>query len=141
MKLVLDDSVAVKWYFHDADYMKASDLRWNFFQRIHELLAPDTFATNCADALVQAERKKVIASGEAIISVADLIAVGLALHPSDPLLPRATDIAFATGLTVTSSLYVALAEQEQCQFVTAYQKVIRNTRKHFSFILPFALLT
>jgi hypothetical protein len=30
MRLVVDHSVAAKWYFHDADYLKAQDLRWNF---------------------------------------------------------------------------------------------------------------
>lgn len=140
MRLVVDHSVAAKWYFHDADYLKAQDLRWNFFQRMHELLAPATFSADCADALVQAERKKVIDPGEAAVSIDDLIAVGIPLHPSVPLLARATAIAMATELTVHASLYIALAEREQCQLLTAGQKVIRNTRKHFSFILPFVSL-
>ncbi len=45
-----------------------------------------------------------------------------------------------TRLSLSAALYVALAEREQCQLLTADQKVIRNTRKHFSFILPFASL-
>jgi predicted nucleic acid-binding protein len=140
MKLVLDASAATKWYFHDADYLKASDLRWNFFQRVHELLAPDTFPTHCADTLIQAERKKVISPGEAVRSINDLLLVGIPLHSSTFLLPRATEIAMATRITVVASLYIALAEREQCQFVTSDQKVIRNTRNHFRFILPFVNL-
>jgi predicted nucleic acid-binding protein len=46
----------------------------------------------------------------------------------------------ATKLTVHASLYLALAEREQCQLLTADQRAIRSTRKQFSFILPFASL-
>jgi predicted nucleic acid-binding protein len=49
-------------------------------------------------------------------------------------------ISFLTRLTVASSLYVALAERAGCQLLTAHQKVIRATRKHFSPVLPFANL-
>jgi predicted nucleic acid-binding protein len=59
-------------------------------------------------------------------------------HSSFPLLSRAAAIALLARLTVAASLYIALAEREQCQLLTADQKVIRNTRKHFSFVLPFA---
>jgi hypothetical protein len=49
MKFVIDASIAAKWYLHDADYMKAFDLRWNFFQHAHELLAPDIFPAHCCE--------------------------------------------------------------------------------------------
>jgi hypothetical protein len=62
MKFVLDASVAAKWYFHDADYLKAFDLRWNFFQQVHELLASDTFPAHCGDVLTHAEKKKIISN-------------------------------------------------------------------------------
>jgi predicted nucleic acid-binding protein len=89
---------------------------------------------------VNAERKSIIPPGEIGLHLRDLLAVAVPLHPSFPLLTRASEIALLTRLTVASSLYVALAEREQCQFLTAFPKVIRNTRKHFSFILPFASL-
>ena len=37
-------------------------------------------------------------------------------------------------------LYVALAERERCELVTANQKAINNLAPHFPFILPPASL-
>src|SRR5580692_11610362 len=129
MKLVLDDSIAAKWYLHDADVVKALKLRFDFHMHRHELLAPDTFHSHCADTLVTAERKGGILPGEAALNLNDLLLVGVALHPSAPLLPRAVEISLSTRLSVFASLYVALAEREKCQLLTADQKVIRSTRK------------
>ena len=89
MKLVLDASAAMKWYDRDVDLVKALKLRFDFHSQVHELLAPDTLLLVCADALAQAERKNIIGPGESHLSFADLVAIGIQLHPSIPLMPRA----------------------------------------------------
>jgi hypothetical protein len=48
-----------------------------------------------------------------------------------PLFPRAKKL---------SCLYVALAEREGCELVTADQKSINNLAPHFPFIVPLAPL-
>ena len=140
MKLILDSSVAFKTLVPEQGSDKAIKLLEEYQQGLHELLAPDTFPSDCAEVLVNAERKGTIPPGEIDDHLSDLLAVGVPLHPSFPLLPRAAVIALLTRLTIYASLYIALAEREQCQLLTADQKVIRNTRKHFSFILPFTSL-
>ncbi|WP_020474862.1 type II toxin-antitoxin system VapC family toxin [Zavarzinella formosa] len=141
MKLVLDVSVAAKWYLRDADIVKALKLRFDFHAGVHELLAPDIFPAECAGVLVRAERKGDLPAGDADLNLIDLMAVGIPAHPSFSLLRRAAEIALSNRLTVFSSLYLALAEREQCQFLTADQKLIRATRRQFSFVLPFAALS
>ncbi len=91
-------------------------------------------------ASASSERPGVNPAGKAPRELAAVQAVGIPLHPSMPLLRRAAVISLDTRLTVFASLYVALAEREQCQLVTADQKVIRNARRHFSFVLPVASL-
>jgi predicted nucleic acid-binding protein len=140
MKLIIDTSVAEKWYVPNPDTAKALRLRIDFHAQLHELLAPDTLLAECAGVVVNAEKKTLIDPGEAVESIRDLLVVGIAMHASAPLLRRAAEISFLTRLTVASSLYVALAEQMKCQLLTAQLKVIRATRKHFSFVLPFANL-
>jgi predicted nucleic acid-binding protein len=41
---------------------------------------------------------------------------------------------------VYDCLYVALAEEENCQLVTADDKLIKNLQKSFSFIISLASL-
>jgi len=138
MKLVLDDSVAVKWYLVQPDAAKAARLRSDFHKGLHELLAPDVLTVHAADVLVAAERKGLLDPGEAAPAITDLaFRVGIDLRPVRPLLSRATEISLSTRLTVAASLYVALAEQEQCPFLTADQKIVRNTRNRFPFVVTF----
>ena len=138
MKLVIDTSIAEKWYVSAPDTAKALRLRIDFHAHLHELLAPDTLLAECTDVVVNAEKKRLIDPGEALTSIDDLRLVALDFRPCGPLLRRAAEISFLTQLKVAPCLYLALSEQEQCQLLTADQRVIRATRKHFSFVLPFA---
>jgi predicted nucleic acid-binding protein len=138
MKWVLDSSVALKWYSRDADTPKALKLRLDFHLGIHEFLAPDILPAECGHDLVQAERRSVIGPGEAELFLVDLRGVRLPLHPSSPLVQRAAVIALSTQISFYASLYLALAERENCELLTAASKVIRNARKHFPFVIDFA---
>ena len=140
MKLVLDASAAAKWYVREVDAAKAARLRVDFHMGRHELIAPDTFHAHSADVFVTAERQGLLDPGEAAGALNDLLIVGVVLQPAAPLLPRAIELALSARLTVMASLYVALAEREQCQFLTADQRVVRAARKHFPFVITFAAL-
>ena len=48
MKYVLDSSVAVKWAIRETDTPKALQLREDYRNGIHELIAPDVFAIEVA---------------------------------------------------------------------------------------------
>ena len=140
MKLVLDDSVATKWYLPVQDSAKAMSLRLELHRGVHELLVPDTLPAHCVTTFMAAERKGSILPGETKLNLNDLLTFGLTFHSAFPLLRRATEIALATRLSIDASVCVALAEQEQCQLMTADQRVIRNTRRHFYFIIPLSSL-
>jgi predicted nucleic acid-binding protein len=48
MKYVLDASVAIKWVIVEPDSNKATRLREDYRNAIHDLIAPESFAIECA---------------------------------------------------------------------------------------------
>ena len=119
MKFVLDASVAVKWVLPEIDTPRAQALRDDFRNHIHELIAPDIFPVEVAHALTRAERRGLIKPREADPKLADVLVTAPDLHSHLPLLRRAVEISSQWRIGVYDCLYIALAEREQCQIVTA----------------------
>lgn len=119
MRYVLDSSVALKWFLTEPDSAKALLLRDDVRAAVHELLAPDVFPVEIAHALTRAERQGRItpAEGATMLSLA-LVELPV-MHPALALLPRAYVISSAARIGVYDCLYVALAEREGCQLITA----------------------
>jgi predicted nucleic acid-binding protein len=62
------------------------------------------------------------------------------LHPNLPLLPRTYAVSSQARIGVYDCLYVALAERERCELVTADDKLIKNLQAQFPFIVPLSSL-
>jgi predicted nucleic acid-binding protein len=60
------------------------------------------------------------------------------LHPYRPLLPRAVVISSAMRCGVYDCLYVALAEREGCELITADDKLVKNLGAQLPFIVSLA---
>ena len=60
--------------------------------------------------------------------------------PSGLLMLRGMAIALTTRHAVYDCLYVALAEREGCELVTADDKLVKNLRPRFPFITSLASL-
>ena len=140
MKFVVDSSIVLKWYLPALDSPKALKLRLDDHIGIHELLAPDIFSVECGDALVRAERRKVIGPGKAEDHLVDLLGVRVPVHSSSSLLLRAAAIALSTRTTFNAGLSLAVADREKCNLLTADPKVIGNAGKHSPFVTAFPLL-
>lgn len=123
---VLDSSVAVKWALPEIGQPKALALREDLRNNVHQIIAPDVFPSEVAHALTKAERMKVIPIGDAKKHLLAILTAGPDLHPYIPLLTRAVDISSATRIAITDCIFVALAEREGCEMVTADQRVIGN---------------
>ena len=63
-----------------------------------------------------------------------------ALIPHASLVARAIDISSRTRSGYYDCLYVALAEREGCELITADQKSINNLAPHFPCVVPLASL-
>ncbi len=140
MRYVLDSSVAFKWLVPEKDSDKALRLRDDFNKGIHELLAPDILPLETTHALTRAERQKRITPAQGVVLLKDQIQNLPLLHPHLPLLTRGYEISSAKRVGVYNCIYVALAEHEGCELVTADDKLIKNLQKDFPFIIALASL-
>lgn len=138
MKYVLDSNVALKWVLTESDSDKARQLRADFQNQVHELLAPDVFPVELAHALVRSERKGIITPAHGPIFLAGILATQPQLHPHMPLLWRAYSIASQARIGVYDCLYIALAEQEGCELLTADDRLVRSLQPQFPFVTPLA---
>lgn len=138
MKYILDSSVAFKWGVNEADSDKALLLRDEFRQGVHELLSPDIFPLELAHSLTRAERQGRISVAQGWGIWLGIMADSPTLHPYLPLLPRACSISSAMRIGVYDCLYVALAETEGCELVTADTRLITNLQSRFPFIIALS---
>jgi predicted nucleic acid-binding protein len=134
MKVVIDSSAAFKWVVAEKDSDKAIQLREEYRNGIHELVSPDIFAAEIANALLVAERRGRINPGEFSLLLADMLTTTPHLEATIPLLPLVEPIVNSFRVSIYDALYVALAQQEQCEMVTDDMKLINSLKKHYPFI-------
>jgi predicted nucleic acid-binding protein len=140
MKLVLDSSVAFKWLVAEVDTTKALKLRDDFHCGVLELIAPDILLIEATHALTRAERQKRVAPAQGALLIKDLLTHRPLLHAYLPLLPRAYEISSTMRVGAYDCLYIALAERESCDLVTADDKLVKNLQRSFPFIIALAAL-
>ena len=120
MTIVVDASVAVKWVIPEELSDQAESLRG----RAARLLAPDLLLPEAANALWKKLLRREITTSEAAQAIDLLMASGLDLRPSGPLLGRALALARRLRHPVYDCIYVALAQAEGATLVTADQRLL-----------------
>ena len=140
MRYVLDASVGLCWVLSRPLSPKALRLRNDFQKSIHELIAPAHFQGEIASGLTKAERQKLIPVGDARRLIADVLSTQPILYSLDPLFYRAVEISSQTRTGFYDCLYVALAEQENRDLVTADDKLFNTLQSRFPFIISLASL-
>jgi len=140
MRYVLDASVAVSSVISRPLTSKALRLRQDYQRGVHQLLAPSIFSAEAASALTKCERQKIIPVGQALPLLDDILSDLPQIHPYEPLLRRATAISSRTRAGLYDSLYVALAEREGCELVTADERLLNCLGQQFPFVIPLSSL-
>jgi predicted nucleic acid-binding protein len=125
MTYVIDSSVAVKWAIAEVDSDRALRVRDDFRTGLTDLVAPDVFPVELVHAMTRAERQNRVTPDEGAEFVADLLAALPRLYPSLPLLPRAYELSSQMRIGAYDCLYVALAEREQCELLTADARLLK----------------
>jgi predicted nucleic acid-binding protein len=138
MKYVLDASVALKRVLTESDAAKARQLRDDFRNAVHELIAPNSFTLEIAHALTKAQRRKLVPDAWRLWL--DVMTTVPRLFPSQPLTPRAIQIATKAQMGVYDCVYVTLAEREGCELVTADARLINSLQPTYPFIIALASL-
>ena len=134
MKYVLDASIALKWVIPESDSSLANQLRDEFQNGVHELIAPSIFPGEIAHTLTKLERRQILSVGDSQPLLDDVLLTCPFLSPYLPLLNHAREISSQTRSGFFDCLYVALAEQESCDLITADSKLINNLHHQFGFI-------
>jgi predicted nucleic acid-binding protein len=140
MKYVLDASVAIRAVLPHPRNPKAIKLRDEYRQQIHELIAPSHFPDEIASALTKAERQRLIAVGDAHTFIQDALNTPPVLHATAALMDRAVEISSQTQAAYYDCLYVALAEREQCELVTADSRLVTKLQAQFPFLVELSSL-
>ncbi|SRR5581483_1240579 len=118
MKVVVDASVAAKWFLPEIH----SDAAARLLDPAITLYAPDLIVSEFGNILWKKVRRAEITSVEAGEILHAFGALPLELSPSSALLAPAFELAVRLDRSVYDSLYLALAVAEECAMVTADAK-------------------
>jgi predicted nucleic acid-binding protein len=129
---ILDASIALKWVLIETDSDRARQLREDFRNGIREFLAPDIFAVECAHALTKGERRGLIVDPDFLYD--EIMLDAPRFSASMPLMMRVISIARKARIAVYDCVYVALAEREGCELITADLRVLNALQASFPFV-------
>lgn len=113
--VVVDASVAAKWFLPEPDASAASE----WLDDRYRLAAPDLIRAEIGNIVWKLQRRGVLDSDAAFETIERFLSVPLEIHDSASLLAPALEIAMATGRPVYDSLYLALAVELGGTVVTA----------------------
>jgi len=119
--LVVDASIAVKWVVEEEGTTQALALR----ERA-KLIAPELLVAECANILWKKVQRTELSTKEALLAARLLQGAEMELLPTRSLLEAAASIAIALGHPAYDCLYLALAIENDCQFVTADERFLRK---------------
>ena len=122
--LVIDASIAIKWVVTEQDTEEALALR-----HLAKLIAPDLLVPECANILWKKVQRKELRKEEALLAARLLQGADIELLPSRSLLEAATRMAVDLDHPAYDCLYLVLAVERDCRFVTADAHFVRKVRQ------------
>ncbi|WP_430033092.1 type II toxin-antitoxin system VapC family toxin [Neorhizobium sp. BT27B] len=120
----MDASVAIKWVVNEAGTDKALALRRN-----SRLMAPELMLAECANILWKKVRRSELSALEGRFAAMLIESTGIEFVEMRSLITEAAELAFALDHPAYDCMYLALARQEECQFVTADERLVRKLRQ------------
>jgi predicted nucleic acid-binding protein len=119
--LVIDASVAVKWVVEEEGTQQALALRGRT-----KLIAPELLIAECANILWKKIQRKELSRDEGFLAARLIQAADVELLPMRSLLDAATRMAADFDHPAYDCVYLALAAENDCQFVTADERLVRK---------------
>jgi len=131
---VVDASVAAKWFLAEQDSTDALAL----LNSGRQLLGPHLLAIEVNAAITRRHRNGLLSDALAIEALADAAAVldtaSVRLERDALLLPRGAEIALAIRHPLQDCLYIACAERNGADLITADPKLIARASAQFPFV-------
>lgn len=129
--LVLDCSVAAKWVLPEPDRAQALLLLDQYRSGEISLIAPDLLLAEFASLLAKRNRRREISAeqaGQAFQLMGKCVPRVLDMRPR---IPFALDLSLRYQLSLWDCVYLALAVEYDCPFLTADRRLFRGTgRRH-----------
>jgi predicted nucleic acid-binding protein len=124
MTVVVDASVAVKWYVRQPDSAAARLLS----EAEESLIAPDMIMAEVANALWRHVKAGETSRSESLRAIASLPSLLSELVPARDLAVAALDLAHSLDCSPYDCLYAVLAVDRRCGFITADRKFAERLR-------------
>ena len=119
--LVIDASIAVKWVVEEDGTTDALALRQKA-----KLIAPELLVAECANILWKKVQRNELMHDEALLAARLLQGAEIELLPMRSLLESATQISIEIDHPAYDCLYLALAVEKKCKFVTADKRFLQK---------------
>jgi predicted nucleic acid-binding protein len=121
--LVIDASIAIKWVIEEDGTPAALALRADA-----KLFAPDLLVAECANILWKKVGRSELTKEQALLAARLLERSEIELLPTRSLIEKAARMAIELNHPAYDCLYLALAEANDCRFVTADGRFVRKLR-------------
>ena len=119
--LVIDASIAVKWVVEEHGTPEALTLRQKA-----KLIAPELLVAECANILWKKVKREELLKQEALLAARLLQGAEIELLPTRSLFEAATRMSIEIDHPAYDCLYLALAVEKECLFVTADEGFLRK---------------
>ena len=119
--LVIDASIAVKWVVEEHGTPEALALRQKA-----KLIAPELLVAECANILWKKVKREELLKQEALLAARLLQGAEIELLPTRSLFEAATRMSIEIDHPAYDCLYLALAVEKECLFVTADEGFLRK---------------
>lgn len=129
--LVVDSSVAVKWFVVEPHTVEARKILDGYQNGSLSFLAPDLINAEFGNIIWKKHLFQGLAAADAQHVLDEFRALQLTLTSTALLLEEAYQLAVRHQRTVYDALYLALSLRENCQFVTADEKLVNAVGASF----------
>lgn len=134
-EIVIDASVLLKAYFRDEQgHTEAQELVKFYARGDYSFSAPSLIIYEIINACSIAHRKGRIQLGLAIQVMEEMVSLEIQKVDVAHLKGRIFEISCEFNQSAYDASYIALAEAQNCPFITGDTKLFRTASKHFPFI-------
>ncbi len=132
--LVIDASVAAKWVLPEPGRAAATRLMERYAAGEITLLAPDLLMAECASLLAKRNRRKQLSVEQARDAFRLLRKFAPRLVEMRLRLSQALELSLRDRLSLWDCVYLAVATEYRCPFVTADRRLFEGVKERFPFV-------
>lgn len=132
---VIDASVALAFLLPDEIFKeKARELIQDYSKGRIDLIVPPLLFNEVANGLKTSVTRKRVSSPKAESLLKAFLKLEIPIFYSEPLVLASLEKALDYNITTYDAAYVALAQEEKCQFVTADTRLFNTLKNTVAFI-------